>query len=72
LAADSSSAPDDAEVGHADAEARDKLRLEALSWGIAAAEISHILAHHDLDKARNILWTARRNAPPPVWEKVPA
>jgi hypothetical protein len=52
----------------ADAEqAREKLRREALSWYIQPIEIEHMLAHHDLVKARNILWKAHRNMPKPVW-----
>ena len=50
-----------------DVVARDKLRQEALSWQVNPAEIEHILSHHDLVKARNILWKARRNEPPPTW-----
>jgi hypothetical protein len=47
--------------------AREKLRQEALSWQVNPAEIEHILAHHELVKARTILWKARRNEPPPTW-----
>jgi len=38
-----------------------------LPGGIPEAEITHILGHYDLSKARNILWKARRNQPAPVW-----
>jgi hypothetical protein len=64
----SSSAPGSA----SDVDAREKLRQEALSWQVNPAEIEHILKHHDLAKARGILWKSRRNEPPPVWEKVEA
>jgi hypothetical protein len=48
-----------------------KLYQEALGWGVAETEIKHILDHHrDLAKCRTILWKARRNEPPPAWEKV--
>ena len=40
--------------------ARAKLRSEALSWSMAPAEIDHILDHHPIEDARNILWRARR------------
>jgi hypothetical protein len=50
-----------------DAVAREKLRQEALNWQVNPAEIEHILSHHDLIKARNILWKARRNEPSPTW-----
>jgi hypothetical protein len=44
-----------------DTAARDALRTEALSWGIKAAEVEHILTHHtDIGKARSLLWRARR------------
>jgi hypothetical protein len=66
----SSSAP--AANADADASAREKLRQEALSWYIQPVEIEHILTHHPLDKARNILWKARRNTPPPTWVPVAA
>ena len=42
------------------AAARAKLRAAALSWSIAPAEIDHILDHHPIEKAHNILWRARR------------
>jgi hypothetical protein len=42
--------------------AKAKLRAEATSWGIAAGEIDHILTHHPLAAARNIVWKARRQA----------
>jgi hypothetical protein len=42
--------------------ARAKLRTEALSWQIAPGEIDHILDQHPIEKARNILWKARRQA----------
>jgi hypothetical protein len=40
--------------------AKAKLRAEAASWGIAASEIEHILQHHPIPAAHNILWKARR------------
>jgi hypothetical protein len=49
-----------------------QLYQEALGWGVAESEIKHILGHHPLDQSRVILWKARRNEPPPVWEKVEA
>jgi hypothetical protein len=61
-----------ASVPDADATAREKLRQEALSWYIQPVEIEHILAHHPLEKARNLLWKARRNMPPPTWVPVTA
>jgi hypothetical protein len=66
-----SSAPGWDVPAEADA-AREKLRQEALSWQVNPAEVEHILAHHDLAKARNILWKARRNEPPPTWVPVAA
>jgi hypothetical protein len=65
----SAPAPDiEAEAGAA----REQLRQEALAWQVNPAEIEHILAHHDLAKARTILWKARRNEPPPTWVAVAA
>jgi hypothetical protein len=65
--------PDPAEAGHLDAEAREKLRQEAISWGVNPGEVGYILAHHaDLTKCRTILWKARRNEPPPQWAPIPA
>jgi hypothetical protein len=55
-----------------DATVREKLRQEALSWYIQPVEIEHILSHHPLEKARNLLWKARRNTPPPTWVPVAA
>jgi hypothetical protein len=52
-----SSAPDDDTDAGA---ARDKLRQEALGWGIAEREVEHIVTHHPLEKARMLLWKARR------------
>jgi hypothetical protein len=49
----SSSAPDPDAV-------REKLRGEAIAWGIPEAEITHILGHHEVSKARTLLWRARR------------
>jgi hypothetical protein len=40
--------------------ARAKLRTEALSWGVRESEVDHVLQHHPLAAARNILWKARR------------
>jgi hypothetical protein len=65
--ADSSSVP-----GPAPDAAREMLRQEALSWYIQPVEIEHILSHHPLEKARNLLWKARRNTPPPTWIPVAA
>jgi hypothetical protein len=45
-----------------DAGAREKLRQEAVDWGIPEAEITHILGHHEPSKARTLLWRARRPA----------
>lgn len=42
--------------------ARAKLRAEAAGWGIAASEIEHVIGHHSIEKARNLLWRARRPA----------
>jgi len=65
-ATDGPFASSSAAAADADA-AREKLRGEAIAWGIPEAEITHILGHYDLSKARNILWKARRNQPAPVW-----
>jgi hypothetical protein len=70
--AGSLSAPDPEPTNAAVDPAYHKLYQEALSWGVAESEIKHILGHHEPAKARVILWKARRNEPPPVWEKVPA
>jgi hypothetical protein len=40
--------------------AREKLRAEAIGWGIKASEVERVLQHHELNKARTILWKARR------------
>jgi hypothetical protein len=68
----SSSAPEPSPADAAVDPAYHKLYQEALGWGVAEPEIRHILGHHELAKARIILWKARRNEPPPVWEKVEA
>jgi hypothetical protein len=39
---------------------REKLRAEAIGWGIKASEVDHILQHHPVDKARTLLSRARR------------
>jgi hypothetical protein len=47
---------------------RAKLRSMALGWGLPEREVDHVLAHHkDLEKAKNLLWRARR----PWSEKTP-
>jgi hypothetical protein len=46
-----------------DAEAKAKLRTEALSWGIRESEVAHILLRYPLERARTILWQARRPKP---------
>src|SRR5262245_64342871 len=40
--------------------ARAKLRAEAFGWGVKEAKVEHILSHHPLAAAGNILWKARR------------
>jgi hypothetical protein len=40
--------------------AKAKFRAEALSWGVRESEVDHVLQHHPLAEARNILWKARR------------
>jgi hypothetical protein len=35
---------------------------EALGWGITGQEVEHIVTHHPLEKARTLLWKARRPA----------
>jgi hypothetical protein len=70
----SSSAPDPDAVDEAtqaqqraDALAWAKLRREAIElWQIAEKEVDHVLAHHPLAAARNILWRARRGEHTPV------
>jgi hypothetical protein len=55
------SGADSSSVPAADpAAAREKLRNEAIAWGIPEAEITHILGHHEVSKARTLLWRARR------------
>jgi hypothetical protein len=56
FASSSAPGPDDLD---ADA-AREKLRSEAIAWGIPEAEIIHILGHHELSKAHTLLWRARK------------
>jgi hypothetical protein len=41
-------------------EAKAVLRAEELAWGVREGEVEHILSHHELAAARNILWKARR------------
>ena len=49
------------ELPSAPDEAREKLRAEALGWGIQPSEVEHVLHHHrDIQKARTLLWRARR------------
>ena len=54
-----SSAPDP------DAEAKAKLRAEVATWALPVApeEIEYILAHYAPEKARALLWGARRPKP---------
>jgi hypothetical protein len=41
--------------------ARERLRQEAIGWNLPAAQVDHILKHHqDVSKARALLWRARR------------
>jgi hypothetical protein len=47
-------------------EARAKLRAEAVSWGVRESEVDHVLQHHQLTAARNILWKARRQQGQPT------
>jgi hypothetical protein len=49
--------------GSMPAEAKAKLRAEAIRWGIQASEIEHVITHHPLDRARTLLWQARRPKP---------
>jgi hypothetical protein len=46
-------------------EARAKLRAEA-AWGVRESEVDHVLQHHQLTAARNILWKARRQQGQPT------
>ncbi|MDQ3831081.1 MAG: hypothetical protein M3361_17640, partial [Candidatus Tectomicrobia bacterium] len=53
-----------------DAEAKAKLRAEVATWALPVApeEVEYILNHYAPEKARALLWGARRQkpAPPPV------
>lgn len=49
-----------------DAVAKVALRQEAIGWGIRADEVGHVLAHHPLEKARHLLWQARRRVQVPA------
>jgi hypothetical protein len=60
------SAPEPTPAEDPDAEAKAKLRAEATKWGIQASEIEHVIAHHPLEKARTILWQARRQQSQPT------
>jgi hypothetical protein len=39
--------------------AKAALRQEAIGWGIREDEVAHVIAHHTLEKARNLLYTYR-------------
>ncbi len=46
--------------------AREALKRDALSWGLPEREIDHVLQHHTIEVARNLLWQGReprRRAP---------
>jgi hypothetical protein len=51
-----------------DAEAKAQLKAEAAGWvlPVAPEEIEYILAHYPLEKARALLWGARRPKPEPT------
>jgi hypothetical protein len=45
--------------------AQAKLRAEAIGWDVRESEVDHILNHHPLPAARNLLWKARRQPSQP-------
>jgi hypothetical protein len=49
-----------------DAVAKAALRQEAIGWGIREDEVAHVLTHHPFEKARNLLWQARRRVQRPA------
>jgi hypothetical protein len=67
-ASDEPLAPEPTPAQDPDAEAKDKLRAEVAGWALPVqpGEVEYILEHYAPEKARALLWGARRQKPEPT------
>jgi hypothetical protein len=67
-AGDEPLAPEPTPAQDPDAEAKDKLRAEVSTWALPvdAKEVEYVLSHYPTEKARALLWGARRRKPEPT------
>jgi hypothetical protein len=73
-AGDEPLAPEPTPAQDPDAEAKDKLRAEVSTWALPVqpGEVEYILEHYAPEKARALLWGARRQKPEPALIEVAA